>query len=129
MRLPDAITLPLVLAGLGVTWWCAGAGQSGVLYNHAAAAAAGYAGFRLLNACYRAIRHHDGLGAGDAKLLAAAGAWLGILPLPYVIATAGVIGIGVVLTRAAAARGRLNHPVPFGPALALAFFIWRLLLP
>lgn len=70
MRLPDILTLPLVLAGLAVTWrftpWA--------LYNHAAATALGYLGFRALNETYRAVRHRDGLGVGDAKLLAAAGA-------------------------------------------------------
>lgn len=33
---------------------------------------------------YRALRGFDGLGLGDAKLLAAAGAWLGpFLPAPW----------------------------------------------
>jgi leader peptidase (prepilin peptidase)/N-methyltransferase len=117
--LPDAITLPLLLAGLAVTAWAAPA----ALTDHAAAAALGYAGFRLLNAGYRAWRGHDGLGQGDAKLLAVAGAWLGAAALPDVILAGGLIGLAIaaglyVSGGAARATGRL----PFGPALALAIF-------
>jgi leader peptidase (prepilin peptidase)/N-methyltransferase len=121
--LPDLITLPLLLAGLAVT----AATDPPALFNHALAAALGYAGFRLLNALYRSWRHRDGLGAGDAKLLAAAGAWLGLAALPNLILLAALFGIAAVLLR------RVTHPatpanqaIPFGPALALAFFALRL---
>ena len=121
-RLPDIITLPLVLAGLLVTWVC----QPEALYGHAAAAALGYLSFRLLNAAYRALRHRDGLGEGDAKLLAAAGAWLGLAALPDVVLGAGVIGIGMALLLMRASGLRGDQRISFGPALAMAFFVWRL---
>jgi leader peptidase (prepilin peptidase)/N-methyltransferase len=121
--LPDAITLPLVLAGLAVTWWQ----DPAALSDHAAAAALGYVGFRALNAGYRAWRGRDGLGAGDAKLLAAAGAWLGVLALPYVILLAGLLGLGLaglLWLRGQALAG--SQKIPFGPALAMGFFVLRL---
>jgi leader peptidase (prepilin peptidase)/N-methyltransferase len=116
--LPDEITLPLILAGLAVTWWQ----NPPALFNHAAAAALGYLGFILLNATYRALRHRDGLGQGDAKLLAAAGAWLGAAQLPNEILAAGLIGIAIAIVTKAQPTARM----PFGPALALAFFGLRL---
>ncbi len=121
--LPDLITLPLILAGLAVT----AAFNPASLYNHAAAAALGFAGFWLVNLAYRALRHRDGLGTGDAKLLAAAGAWLGVAALPDVIFFAAALGIALAGSRHASAReAALNQPVPFGPALAVAFFALRL---
>ncbi len=117
-RLPDLLTLPLLLAGLGVTYL----EDPSALYNHAAAAALGYLGFRGLDALYRRARGRGGLGQGDAKLLAAAGAWVGLAALPWVITGAGVAGIVLAL----ALGRRANQPVPFGPALALAFFAARL---
>jgi leader peptidase (prepilin peptidase)/N-methyltransferase len=121
--LPDLVTLPLVLAGLAVTAWQV----PGALTDHAVAAAAGYAGFRVLNAGYRALRGRDGLGAGDAKLLAAAGAWLGLGALPWLIFFAAALGI---IAYAVAGRiGKTLQPsqqIPFGPALAVAFFGLRL---
>jgi len=119
--LPDLITLPLILAGLAATWWQ----QPGALTSHAAGAALGYLGFTLLNAAYRALRGHDGLGQGDAKLLAGAGAWLGAVYLPDEILAAGLLGLAGVFTARLFGRPT-SAKLPFGPALALAFFALRL---
>jgi leader peptidase (prepilin peptidase)/N-methyltransferase len=125
--LPDVLTLPLIVAGLGVTWWL----EPAALTGHALGAIAGYVGFRALALSYRAVRGRDGLGAGDAKLLAAAGAWVGIGALPDLILIAGLLGLAFAL----AARGRsarfgpawaADAAIPFGPALALATFVTRL---
>jgi leader peptidase (prepilin peptidase)/N-methyltransferase len=121
--LPDLITLPLILAGLAVTWWLAPAGLS----SHAAAAALGYLSFTLLNAVYHAWRGHDGLGQGDAKLLAAAGAWLGAGLLANEVLLAGLLGLAAVgLLRLTGKTTARTAKLPFGPALALACFGLRL---
>jgi len=122
MILPDAITLPLLLAGLVATW-CT---QPQAVPDHALAAALGYGGFRLLDLLYRRWRGRPGLGQGDAKLLAAAGSWLGLAALPDVILLAGVIGLGQAAALILARRQTAAEALPFGPALALAFFLWRL---
>lgn len=122
LRLPDLLTLPLILAGLAVTWFYAPA----ALYDHAAAAALGYLGFRLLDLLYLRLRHRQGLGEGDAKLLAAAGAWLGLEALPYIVMGAGLIGICMALLAARRDGFGRERQIAFGPALALAFFLWRL---
>jgi len=121
--LPDAITLPLLLAGLAVTWWLG----PGSIYDHAAAAALGYAGFRGLNAAYRALRGRDGLGAGDAKLLAAAGAWLGTAQLPTEILAAGLLALtAATLRRRTGETLTPTTRIAFGPALAVALYSLRL---
>jgi leader peptidase (prepilin peptidase)/N-methyltransferase len=122
LRLPDMLTLPLILAGLGVTWFYAPA----AIYDHAAAAALGYLGFRWLDFVYLRLRHRQGLGAGDAKLLAAAGAWLGLEALPYIVMGAGLLGILMALLAARRDGFGREQQIAFGPALALAFFLWRL---
>jgi leader peptidase (prepilin peptidase)/N-methyltransferase len=69
--LPDVLTLPLIPAGLAVAWWL----DPGQLLHHALGAALGFVGFAGLAWVYRKLRGREGLGLGDAKLLAAAGAW------------------------------------------------------
>jgi leader peptidase (prepilin peptidase)/N-methyltransferase len=122
LRLPDLLTLPLILAGLAVTWVYTPA----AIYQHAAAAALGYLGFRLLDLIYLRLRHRQGLGEGDAKLLAASGAWLGLEALPTVIMGAGLFGICMALLAARRRGFDRAQQIAFGPALALAFFLWRL---
>jgi leader peptidase (prepilin peptidase)/N-methyltransferase len=126
LRLPDVLTLPLLLLGLAVTWLEAPEDAT----DHAIGALVGYLGFRTLAWAYRSVRGRDGLGLGDAKLLAAAGAWLGWMQLPYVILVAAICGIAVALT-AAVRCGRLNGAamIPFGPCLAFSIWVIRLYDP
>ncbi len=118
--LPDLLTLPLILAGLGVTEWQAPA----ALTLHAAGAALGFVSFWGLNALYRRLRGRDGLGLGDAKLLAAGGAWDGVASLPDIVLLAGLLGLAAALLL----RARWRAPMPFGPALAAAIFAMRLVM-
>ncbi len=120
LRLPDVLTLPLVVAGLGATLLL----DPGAAPEHAAAAALGYLALRGLAVGYRALRGRDGLGAGDAKLLAAAGAWVGVEALPAVVLGAALFGIGLAL--AGRLRGRAVSratPIPFGPGLCAALWL------
>lgn len=116
--LPDAITLPLLLAGLAETW----VSTPWLVYDHALAAALGYTAFRLLAVLYWRLRRRQGLGQGDAKLLAAAGAWVGLSALPEVILAAGLLGLAAALPLALRRGQGGQTMIPFGPALALAFF-------
>lgn len=73
---------------------------------------------------YRAIRGREGLGAGDAKLMAAAGAWLGWSLLPDVILLAALLGI--LATMLGRIKGRAidrGTTIPFGPFLAIAIWL------
>jgi leader peptidase (prepilin peptidase) / N-methyltransferase len=120
MRLPDALTLPLLLAGLVATW----ALEPDALFDHAMAAVAGYAAFRLLETGYRVLRGRDGLGQGDAKLAAAAGAWAGLTALPIIVFGAALAGLCLALV--ALLRGKrlgAATAMPFGPPLALALWV------
>lgn len=119
MILPDALTLPLVLAGLGATWLT----EPAAVTDHAIAAAMGYLAFRAIEWGYRRLRGRDGLGEGDAKLMAAAGAWVGLAPLPAVVFGAALIGLAIAATlHVAGQRMHAGAAIPFGPALCAAFW-------
>jgi leader peptidase (prepilin peptidase) / N-methyltransferase len=123
LRLPDVLTLPLVLGGLGATELLDPAATT----DHALAAAIGYAAFRLVALVYRALRGRDGLGAGDAKLLAASGAWVGVAGLSPVVLSAALAGLAVALLRAGRTRRlRATTMVPFGTCLAIGTWLVRL---
>ena len=71
-RLPDVITFPLILSGLMFS----GLFKLGFIsfQDSVIGAAVGYASLWLLNLLYRLVKKQDGIGMGDAKLLAALGA-------------------------------------------------------
>ncbi len=120
--LPDVLTLPLVIAGLAA----AAAFDPSELTDRALGAVAGYLGLRAIALVYRAIRGRDGLGGGDAKLLAAAGAWVGLRALPQVVLFAAFAGLlAAAGLRLAGVRLGAQSALPFGPFLALAtWLVW-----
>lgn len=119
MRLPDVLTLPLILAGLFVAVLL----DPEQTTDRAAAAAGGYLAFRLVSALYERLRGREGLGEGDAKLLAAAGAWVGVEGLPHVVVAGALISI--VLAALRTGRLKAATSVPFGPGLALGCWaVW-----
>ncbi len=119
--LPDVLTLPLLVAGLATTYFIAPT----ALGHHAAGAVAGFAVIALVGYAYRRIRGRDGIGLGDAKLMAAAGAWVSWTGLPGVILIAALSGIAVGLLGAVAGRRDLAARLPFGPHIAFGtWIIW-----
>jgi leader peptidase (prepilin peptidase)/N-methyltransferase len=96
------------------------------LTDRALGAALGYLSLLAVAALYRALRGRDGLGRGDAKLLAASGAWLGASALPQVILLAALSALAAAgcLWLAGAKLGA-HSALPFGPSLALAtWLLW-----
>ena len=120
--LPDALTLPLIIAGLAVSAML----DREQLTDHALGVALGYLGLRTIALLYYALRHREGLGQGDAKLLAAAGAWVGASALPQTILGAAASAlITVAGLRLAGIRLGAHSALPFGPFLALAtWLVW-----
>ena len=122
-RLPDLLTLPLLMLGLVSAWLDA----PDVLLSCLIGAIAGYAALLLVDLCYRCARGRAGLGRGDAKLLAAGGAWLGWQALPWVVLLAALLGLALaVLQRARGIPLTRETALPFGPPLALAIWVVRI---
>ena len=118
--LPDVLTLPLIPAGLAIAWLI----KPAHLVDHAIGAVAGLGGFALIAWLYRQARHRDGLGLGDAKLVAAGGAWLGWQALPSVIVIAAASALAVALAGAlAGAKLAATTRIAFGPHLALGIWL------
>ena len=120
-RLPNELTLPLLVMGLILNGYLEGGLPSAAI----AGALAGFAAFWLIGTVYFRLRGVDGLGLGDAKLLAAAGAWLGLESLPVLVLLAAVAALLFTILR----DGDARDPLAFGPWLAMAFFfLWVLRL-
>lgn len=115
MVLPDVLTLPLIGFGLVFAYW------QGVFLNGIIGAVVGYAGLVALELAYKKLRGIDGLGRGDAKLLAAGGAWCGWAGLPFILLIASAFGLvhALMLSRG----GETNNKLPFGPHLAVGVFL------
>jgi leader peptidase (prepilin peptidase)/N-methyltransferase len=98
----------------------------------AAALALVFLAFRVL---YARVRGRDGLGLGDVKLAAVAGAWLDWNAIPVAIEIAALSALAVyslrhlVLRRPLRATTRLPFGLFFGPAIWLGWLLEATLLP
>lgn len=112
-RLPDRVTLPLIVTGLALSAF----GSQSQLIASTMGGVTGFALFATIGYIYFKKYDREGLGLGDAKLFAAAGTWLGWAALPgTLLIAAGSALVFALLAR----RGREN--IPFGPWISLAFF-------
>lgn len=119
-RLPDLLTLPMMASGLLLSFLLPDARP----LDHLAGAAVGYGSLTALAAVYRLMRHREGLGPGDAKLLAAVGAWMGWKALPAVVLIGCVAALALFLVRLTWRPSiGADARIPFGPPLCLAFWL------
>jgi len=120
-RLPDILTLALGLSGLGF----AALLNPQALPHRLIGVAAGFAAFEVIARAYVWLRGREGLGRGDAKLMAAAGAWVGWQQLASVVfagslvALAGTLLVAKLRSRDLSASTR----VPLGAYLCIGLWV------
>lgn len=118
--LPDSLTLPLLWLGLLISLVPIFVGTREAVIG----AAIGYLALWSVYWLFKLATGKEGMGFGDFKLFAAAGAWMGyaaLLPVIIIAALSGAI-IGTVMLRT---RGQdRSVPFAFGPFLAIAMWIW-----
>jgi len=115
-RLPNKLTFPLIFGGLLYQFILALD-----FYPYLLGAVLGYAIFWVIETAYRVVRKKDGLGRGDAKLLAAGGAWCGAFALPFIILLASSTALCFVMLKAKDERQDLK--LAFGPYIAGAIAV------
>jgi leader peptidase (prepilin peptidase) / N-methyltransferase len=112
--LPNVITLPGIVIGLMLSFvadpgWRAS--LLGILVG-------GGVLFLIAEVYYR-VRHEEGLGMGDVKMLAMIGAFVGwkltLLTLMFASFAGTIIGLALIITR----RGTMKYALPFGTFLAI----------
>ena len=81
--------------------------------------------FLAIRVAYQLLRGREGMGLGDVKLAAAAGAWLSFSMLAVAIELAAVAALGAYLWRQAnrARTLRAADRLPFGAFFALAIWV------
>ncbi|KKW69095.1 methyltransferase [Lampropedia cohaerens] len=124
--LPDNMTLPLLWAGLLLSWLGVTATP---LREAVLGAIAGYLSLWSVYIVFKLATGKEGMGHGDFKLLAAIGAWLGagaILPVVLMSSVIGaIVGIALKLCHGLREGGYM----PYGPFLGGAGLVVMALGP
>lgn len=121
-RLPNALTYSLIVIGIGTSFALPHITPKAALIG----AIIGYLSLVLVEQVFKGLTKKEGLGRGDAKLFAAAGAWCGWFGLPYIILIASLCGL--MFTQIPSQKSKIQRGethIAFGPFLALGIFmIW-----
>ncbi|MDQ7997155.1 MAG: A24 family peptidase [Luteibacter sp.] len=124
--LPDELNYPLLWIGLGLclipSWQPLPIAPTSAIL----AALLGYLSLWSVYWLFKLLTGKEGMGHGDFKLLAALGAWMGpvaLLPIVMLSSLIGaIVGGALILFR----RHGREVPIPFGPYLAAAGWVWFL---
>jgi leader peptidase (prepilin peptidase)/N-methyltransferase len=112
--LPNAITLPGIGVGLAFSV-VTEPGWQACLFG----AVVGGGSLWLIAEAYYRLRHEEGLGMGDVKMLAMIGAFIGwqltIVTLMMASVAGSVVGILLIASR----KGDMKYALPFGTFLAM----------
>jgi len=73
---------------------------------------------------YKQIRNKEGMGLGDAKLLAVTGFWFGWISVPFVIFSSSIIALISVIPSLMTKKRKMTSQIPFGPYIVVATVIY-----
>ena len=128
--IPDGLTLGGVGLGISLSYLVPELQDRGdptdAMIRSAVSAAGGGAVLFALAKTASWLLQKEAMGTGDAKLLAALGAFLGWTSIPWILAVSSLLGTAVGLAVLFRRKQKLGIKIPYGPYLALAAILWLL---
>lgn len=125
--IPDEFSIysvPVGVGGAALLQWLGYVGAP-TWKESAVGALAGGGTLAAVIGAYWLVKRREGMGLGDAKLLAAFGAWFGVFPgVAAVLMIGSIFGSLVGVTIAIVLRTGLKLAIPFGPFLGFGALVW-----
>lgn len=122
--IPDVISLPFILVGVGVRFYQEYPDWLEALKISGLGILIGGGVLLLLAEIVSRIKKTEAMGGGDIKLAAMLGAFLGWKALIFVFFTSSVLAIVYAVTRILFDRKNRGETIPFGPFLSVAGMIF-----
>jgi len=126
--IPNELTYPLIVLGFGKTFLT---NQNYFIFpdylNSIIGGVAGYTIIWLIIFLYKKLKNIEGMGLGDAKLLAAMGFWFGWICLPFILFFSSLIALITNVPSLLNKTKDLQTKIPFGPYIILGCIIYLLL--
>jgi len=84
----------------------------------------GYGIIWLIIISYKLFRNKEGMGLGDAKLLAVIGFWFGWTAIPFVIFSSSIVALISVIPSLLNKSKKLSSEIPFGPYIIIGCILY-----
>ena len=84
----------------------------------------GYSIIWLIIFLYKNIRKKEGMGLGDAKLMAVIGFWFGWISIPFTIFISSVVALIIVVPSLINQSRKMSSEIPFGPYIIIGCILY-----
>ena len=84
----------------------------------------GYSIIWLIILFYKKVRNKEGMGLGDAKLMAVVGFWFGWISIPFTIFISSVVALIIVIPSLLKKTKDMSAQIPFGPYIIIGCILY-----
>ena len=84
----------------------------------------GYLIIWLIIFFYKKVRKKEGMGLGDAKLMAVIGFWFGWVSIPFVIFISSAVALILVIPSLINQSRKISSEIPFGPYIIIGCILY-----
>ena len=84
----------------------------------------GYSIIWLIIFFYKKVRKKEGMGLGDAKLMAVIGFWFGWISIPFTIFISSVVALILVIPSLINQSRKMSSEIPFGPYIIIGCILY-----
>jgi leader peptidase (prepilin peptidase)/N-methyltransferase len=84
----------------------------------------GYSIIWLIILLYKKVRNKEGMGLGDAKLMAVVGFWFGWISIPFTIFISSVVALILVIPSLLKKTKDMSAQIPFGPYIIIGCILY-----
>tara|TARA_B100000315_G_C14409680_1_gene510385 strand:- start:240 stop:620 length:381 start_codon:yes stop_codon:yes gene_type:complete len=84
----------------------------------------GYSIIWLIILFYMKVRNKEGMGLGDAKLMAVVGFWFGWISIPFTIFISSVVALVLVIPSLLKKTKDMSAQIPFGPYIIIGCILY-----
>ena len=122
--IPNILTFPLMILGFVKSF---DPNLNSLFPNYLNSLIGGIFGYGIIWSIiffYKQIRNKEGMGLGDAKLLAAIGFWFGWISIPFVIFSSSIVALILVIPSLLNKSRKLSSQIPFGPFIIIGCILY-----
>ena len=123
--IPDVLTFPLMIIGF-VKSFDPNLNTS-IFPNYLHSLIGGIFGYLIIWSIiyfYKKLRNKEGMGLGDAKLMAAIGFWFGWVSIPFTIFISSVVALILVIPSLINQSRKMSSEIPFGPYIIIGCILY-----
>ena len=123
--IPNELTFPLMVIGF-IKSFDPNLNQT-IFPNYINSLIGGISGYLiiwLIIFFYKKVRKKEGMGLGDAKLMAVIGFWFGWVSIPFVIFISSIVALATVIPSLINKSRQMSSEIPFGPYIIIACVLY-----